>query len=374
MIGKTISHYKILEKLGEGGMGDVYKAEDTNLDRVVALKFLPLAMTRDEEVKMRFVNEAKAASALDHSNICTIFEIDKTDEGQLFISMGYYEGETLEQKIKQNPLEIEEAIDITIQIAQGLDKAHNKKIVHRDIKSANIIITNDNVVKIVDFGIAKLAGQTRITQDGTSLGTATYKSPEQTLSKDVDHRTDIWSLGVVLYEMLTGLTPFQGEYEQAVVYSILNEEPESLTKHRIGIPKELEQIVNKALAKNTDERYQNLEYLIVDLYQAKKEPKKIKINAQSPQIPTIAVLPFTNMSADKDQDYFCDGIAEDILNDLTHLEGLQVVARTSSFAIKSQNQDVKEIGLRLGVDTLVEGSVRKVGNRLRITAQLITVS
>ncbi len=244
MIGKTISHYKILEKLGEGGMGDVYKAEDTNLDRIVALKFLPMETTRDKDIKTRFIHEAKAASSLQHHNIYTIHEIDETDEGQLFIVMDCYEGKTIEEKIKQSPLEIDEALDITVQIAQGLDKAHKKKIIHRDIKSANIIVTTDGIVKIVDFGIAKLAGQTKVTKDGTSLGTASYMSPEQTLGKEVDHRTDIWSVGVVLYEMLTGLPPFQGDYEQAVVYSIMNEEPKPLTGLRTGSPLELERIVN----------------------------------------------------------------------------------------------------------------------------------
>ncbi len=248
MIGKTISHYKILEKLGEGGMGDVYKAEVTKLKRIVALKFLPLELTRDKEMKKRFIHEAQAASALDHPNVCAVYEIDETENGQSFICMGYYEGDTVEEKTKQGPLEIDEALDITIQIAQGLDKAHQSKIVHRDIKSANIIITKDGTVKIVDFGLAKLSGQTRVTKDGATLGTAAYMSPEQTLGKEVDHRTDIWSLGVVLYEMLTGLTAFQGDYEQAVVYSIMNEEPKSLTGLRVGIPMELDRIVNKTLA------------------------------------------------------------------------------------------------------------------------------
>jgi serine/threonine protein kinase/Flp pilus assembly protein TadD len=374
MIGKIISHYKILEKLGEGGMGDVYKAEDIKLKRTVALKFLPLELTRDEDTKKRFIHEAQAASSLQHHNIYTIHEIDETDEGQLFIVMDCYEGKTIEEKIKQSPLGIDEVLDITIQMAQGLDKAHQKKIIHRDIKSANIIVTNEGITKIVDFGIAKLAGQTQVTKDGTSLGTASYMSPEQTLGKNVDHRTDIWSLGVVLYEMLTGLTPFQGDYEQAVVYSIMNEEQKPLTGLRTGIPKELERIVNKTLAKNPNERYQRLDELIVDLKHVKKEPEKGKTDVQVPPIPIIAVLPFTNMSADKDQDYFCDGIAEDILNDLTHLEGLHVVARSSSFALKNKHQDVRRTGLNLGADTLVEGSVRKAGNRLRITAQLINVS
>ncbi len=374
MIGKNISHYKILEKLGEGGMGDVYKAEDKNLDRIVAIKFLPKMMTRNEDMKTRFFNEAKAASALDHPNICTIYEIDKTEKEQLFICMGYYEGKTVEEKIKQSPLEIDEALDISIQMAQGLFQAHKKNIVHRDIKSANIIVTTNGVAKIVDFGIAKLIDQKGLTTDGTLLGTASYKSPEQTLGEEVDHRTDIWSLGVVLYEMLTGLLPFQGEFEQAVVYSILNEEPKPLTGLSKEIPMELERIVDKALAKDPKKRYQNLDEVIVDLKHVNKGPEKGKANKQASSIPIIAVLPFTNMSADKDQDYFCDGIAEDILNDLTHLEGLRVVARTSSFAIKNKNQDIRKIGLKLGADTLVEGSVRKAGNRLRITAQLINVS
>jgi len=379
MIGKTISHYKILEKLDEGGMGDVYKAKDINLDRIVALKFLPVATTRDEEVKTRFINEAKAASSLQHHNIYTIHEIDETDDGQLFIVMDYYEGETIEEKIKQSPLEVDEALDITIQIAQGLDKAHKKKIVHRDIKSANIIVTTDGVAKLLDFGIAKLIGsQTRVTTDGTSLGTATYMSPEQTLGKDVDHRTDIWSLGVVLYEMLTGSTPFQGDYEQAVVYSILNEEPKPITDLRSGIPKELERIVIKSLAKDPNERYQHLDELITELKNVKSHIKTYtntgSESSLSKQLSSIAVLPFLNLSNDPENEYFSDGLAEDLLNVLTKITGLRVASRTSSFVFKDKSQDIREIGRAINVDTVLEGSVRKVGNQLRITAQLISVS
>jgi serine/threonine protein kinase len=191
-------------------------------------------------MKKRFIHEAQTASALDHPNVCTVFEIDETEEGQLFISMAYYEGDTVEEKTKRGPLEVDEALDITIQIAQGLDRAHKKKIVHRDIKSANIIVTPDSVAKIVDFGIAKLAGQTRVTKDGTSLGTASYMSPEQALGKEVDHRTDIWALGVLLYEMLAGEQPFKGDYEQAVIYLILNEEPEFISKVRREVPEQIE--------------------------------------------------------------------------------------------------------------------------------------
>jgi non-specific serine/threonine protein kinase len=413
MIGKTISHYKILEKLGEGGMGDVYKAEDTKLKRVVAIKFLPLDLTRDKNAKKRFIHEAQAASSLQHHNICTIHEIDETEEGQLFIVMDCYDGETIEEKIKQGPLEIDEALDIIIQTAQGLDKAHQSKIVHRDIKSANFIVTTDGIVKIIDFGIAKLAGQTRVTKDGTSVGTASYMSPEQTLGKEVDHRTDIWSLGVVLYEMMTGLQPFQGDYEQAVVYSIMNEEPKPLTGIRTGIPLELERIVNKAMAKDPDERYQHLDELIVDLKHVKKEPEKEKTDVRvlKPErkpiwkqpIPlvvsafvliviiagllifggktgepasrlgdkSIAVLPFTAIGDSKEDEYFSDGIHDDILTQLSKIGDLKVIARTSVMQYKDTNQRISDIGKELGVASVLEGSVRRAGEKIRITAQLI---
>jgi formylglycine-generating enzyme required for sulfatase activity len=255
MIGKTVSHYKILEKLGQGGMGVVYKAEDTKLDRTVALKFLPPHIGQAEEEKKRFIREAKAASALQHNNICTIHEIGETDDGQMFICMDYYEGETLKKKIERGPLKLEDAIDISIQIAQGLAKAHSKEIIHRDIKPANILLTEEEQVKIVDFGLAKLAGQTVLTKEGTTIGTVAYMSPEQSYGEDVDHRTDIWSLGVVLYEMLTGNLPFKGDYEQAVLYSILNEEQEPLSR---DVPEELRHIILRTLEKDQNKRFQSV--------------------------------------------------------------------------------------------------------------------
>ncbi len=206
MIGQTISHYKILEKIGGGGLGVVYKAQDLKLDRFVALKFLPPHLTANDDEKQRFIHEAKAASALQHNNICAIHEIDETDDAQIFICMDYYEGKTLNKRIKDKPLSIEETIDIAIQIAHGLAKAHEKEIVHRDIKPANIMLTADGIVKILDFGLAKLSTQTKLTKDSTSLGTISYMSPEQTKGETVDYRTDIWSLGVVIYEMLSGQT------------------------------------------------------------------------------------------------------------------------------------------------------------------------
>lgn len=271
MIGQTISHYTILEKIGEGGMGEVYKALDTKLDRIVAVKCLPPYLNRDKEFKQRFIYEAKSASSLDHPNICTIFEIDETEDGQMFIVMGYVEGQSLQQKIKSGPIaDIDEFIDIAIQIAEGLSAAHEHDIIHRDMKSDNIMIDVYGHVKIMDFGLAKVQGRTQLTNQDTTLGTIDYMSPEQAHGEQVDHRSDIWSLGVILYEMVSGQLPFKGEYAPAVIYSILSEQPEPLTGLRTGIPIELERIVNKALAKNRDERYQHVHDLIVDLRRLRK--------------------------------------------------------------------------------------------------------
>ena len=270
-------------------MGIVYKAEDTKLKRTVALKFLPPELTRNQRARKRFIQEAQAASALDHPNICVIYEIDEIEDEQMFISMAYYEGETLEQKIENEPLEIEEIIDIALQVAQGLVKAHENGIVHRDIKPGNIIITNDGTVKILDFGLAKLAGQVRITKTGATIGTVAYMSPEQARGEEVDHRSDIWSYGVVLYEMVTGQLPFRGEYNQAVIYSILNEEPEPLFCLRLEAPAELGRIVNQALVKNKNDRYQHAEQMLVDL-KALKKGLKTGVLQERPQITAPFIL------------------------------------------------------------------------------------
>jgi serine/threonine protein kinase/Tfp pilus assembly protein PilF len=376
MIGKTISHYKILEKLGEGGMGVVYKAKDTKLDRIVALKFLPRHLLCDSEAKSRFEHEAKAASALDHPNIATIHEIDEV-EGECFMAMAYIEGKSLKDLIQEKTFSIEETLDICIQIVEGLNAAHRKGIVHRDIKSDNIMLSDEGLAKIMDFGLAKLKGVSRVTKAGTTLGTVSYMSPEQARGEGVDHRTDIWSLGVVLYEMFTGQLPFKGEYEQAVIYAILNENPKPMADLRIGLPGELEPIVNKALSKSLDSRYQKAEDLLVDLRKLRKELELMASKEESfarKTQPSVAVLPFTNLSPDKEQEYFCDGMAEEIINALTQVEGLRVVARTSAFSFRGREIDIREIGRKLNVETLLEGSVRKAGNRLRITAQLVNVA
>jgi len=268
MINQTISHYKILAKLGEGGMGVVYKAEDTRLKRIVALKFLSAIALGGEE-KSRFLREAQAAAALNHPNICTIYAIDEVD-GQMFIAMEYIEGQSLREKIEAGPLKIDEAIKFAIQIAEGLQAAHEKGITHRDIKPANVMITPKGQAKIMDFGLAKLAGRTVVTKEGTTLGTVAYMSPEQARGEEVDRRTDIWAFGVLLYEIITGQLPFKGLYEQAVVYLILNEEPEPLTALRTGVPMELERIVNKCLEKQAAHRYQHVDDLLADSRRLKK--------------------------------------------------------------------------------------------------------
>jgi serine/threonine protein kinase/Tfp pilus assembly protein PilF len=376
MIGKTISHYRILEKLGEGGMGVVYKARDTKLDRIVALKFLPKHLLCDEEAKTRFVHEAKAASALDHQNIATIYEIDEA-EGECFISMVYIEGKSIKEVIKEKKLSIEAILRIAIQIGEGLNAAHKKDIIHRDIKSDNIMLTHEGLVKIMDFGLAKLKGVTKLTKTGSTLGTLQYMSPEQAQGTEVDQRSDIFSFGVVLYEMVTGQLPFKGEHEAAVVYSIVNETPEPLARYKANVPEGLQRIVDKAMDKSPEMRYQHADDLGADLRKLKKELESGALREQAAPTkaqPSIAVLPFTNLSADKEQEYFCDGMAEEIINALTHVEDLRVVARTSAFAFKGEKIDIREIGKKLNVKTVLEGSVRKAGNRLRISAQLINVA
>jgi len=276
MIGKTISHYRIVEKLGEGGMGVVYKAHDTKLDRDVALKFLPPELTRDPDARARFILEAQAASALDHPNICTIYEIDETADGQLFIVMPAYEGSSLHSKIDQGPLLFDEGIDIAIQIAQGLQEAHSKGFFHRDIKPANIMITNRGEVKILDFGLAKLAGgQQKMTKTGSTLGTVAYMSAEQASGSKVDKRTDIWSLGVLIYETLTGQLPFRGDYDQAMIYSIINEEPQPISLYLPDTSSHLKNIIERALEKDPDDRYQSMEDLLSDLRRLRRKTTKM---------------------------------------------------------------------------------------------------
>lgn len=375
-IGKTISHYKILEKLGEGGMGTIYKAEDLKLKRTVALKVLPESFAHDEESKRRFIFEAQTASSLQHNNICTIHEIDETNDGRLFISMDYYEGETLRTKISRELLGLNEIIGIAVQIAEGLKRAHDHGIVHRDIKPANILITKDNTVKLLDFGLARKIDRTQFTKRGVKFGTTDYMSPEQITGEKVDQRTDIWSLGIILYEMLTGQHPFMADYEQAIVYLILNQELEDVRKLREDVSDRLQTILEKSTAKDREERYEDMASMLDDLRKAtsqhESQPSQFELPTPRPS-QSVAVMPFVNMSADPEQEYFCDGLTEELISTLSRIRDLKVVARTSAFAFKGGGLDVRKVGRKLGVRTVLEGSVRKSGKRLRITAQLINV-
>jgi serine/threonine protein kinase len=264
MIGQTISHYKISGKLGEGGMGVVYKAEDTKLKRTVALKFLSANTTPDEEGKARFIREAQAAAALDHSNICTTYEIDEAD-GRTFIAMAYVDGQSLEERIRSGPIEPREAVDIASQVAEGLGEAHENGIIHRDIKSANIMLGKKGGAKIMDFGLAKLVGSTKLTRTATIMGTVAYMSPEQALGEAADHRTDIWSLGVVLHEMLTGELPFMAETDVALLHKIIYDEPESVSAINPYAPPGLSTVVEKAMAKDPGQRHQSAAEFIGDI-------------------------------------------------------------------------------------------------------------
>ena len=365
MIGKTISHYKILEKIGEGGMGVVFKAEDMKLKRAVALKFLPPEWTRDPEAKERFLREAQAAAALDHPNICTVYEINEAKE-KTFISMAYIKGPTLKDKLEFGPLEIQDANGIILQIAQGLHEAHQNGIVHRDIKPGNIMLTEKGQAKITDFGLAKLETGSEITKTVTIMGTVTYMSPEQARGDNVDLRSDIWSLGVLFYEMLTGQLPFSREAFQSAIYAIMHEDPEPLASFRSDIPEMLEMVIQKALQKDPQQRYQSLEDFIQDLkdpYAAVAPPAK-KGNS-------LVVLPFENISPEKENEYFSDGLTEEIITDLSQIKELQIISRTSAMQLKGTDKDLKTIGRQLAVKYVLEGSVRKQGNNLRITAQLI---
>ena len=406
--GQQTGRYKILSLLGTGGMGEVFLAEDTRLGRKVCLKILPESVASDKDRLLRFEREAQTASALNHPNIITIHEIGELED-RMFIATEFIDGETLGKKIEKNELSVYESVKIAEQVAAALSVAHQAYIIHRDIKPENIMIRRDGIVKVLDFGLAKLIEKKVVNSDaeaetsvlvrtktGVIMGTVSYMSPEQARGKETDARTDIFSLGIVLYEILTGHLPFAGETISDKIAAILMTEPKKPRLLNPKIPFELEQAVLKTLCKDCDERYQTVEDLLTDLQSLKKrlefeaEPKltnsankwsevntqvlELKATVQAKTHNSIAVLPFSNISADAENEYFCDGLAEELLNALSKIGELKVVARTSAFSFKGKSTDINEIGKTLNVATILEGSVRKSGNYLRITAQLIDAS
>ncbi|MBM4169120.1 MAG: hypothetical protein FJ215_08185 [Ignavibacteria bacterium] len=365
MIGQTFSHYTILEKLGAGGMGIVYRAEDIKLKRTVALKFLPKGLEAHEPERARFLQEAQAAAALNHPNICTIHDIAAEGDDQ-FIVMEYVDGVTLRSKIADGRLQIAGAVQFAIQISEALQEAHSKGIVHRDVKPENIMVNTKNQVKVMDFGLAKLKGSLKLTRTSSTVGTAAYMSPEQAQGLEVDHRTDIWSVGVVLFEMLTGRLPFRGVHEAALLYSIVHEEPQGLASVRADVPRSVATIIQKALQKECSRRCQTMKEMMSELKGA-----MVPTVETSKQEKSIVVLPFENLSPDPDQEYFSDGLTEEVISDLSAARSLRVISRSSAMTFKGTRTAIPEIARKLNVQYVLEGSVRKAGNNLRITAQLI---
>ena len=379
MIGTTLSHYKILEQIGEGGMGAVYAAEDLNLGRKVALKMLREEMASDPDRLERFRREAQAVAALSHPNIVTIFSIEEAPEGH-FMTMELVDGKGLDEVITGDGMSAERMLEISEPLIRALVAAHERGITHRDLKPANIMVCQEGTVKILDFGLAKLSAAAdsdihedmptqALTQIGTVVGTIPYMSPEQVQGKVVDHRTDLFSLGVVLFEMATGHRPFDGETSVDVASAILRGAPESIHETRPDMPDQFGRIISRCLEKEPEMRYQTAGDILVAL---SKVGERVASKGDDGQ-PSVAVLPFINMSPDKDQEYFCEGLAEDIINALVGIEELKVASRTSAFRFKGSQSDIREVGRRLGVSTVLEGSVRKAGNQVRIAVQLVNV-
>ena len=422
MIGQTVSHYKILDKLGEGGMGVVYKAQDLKLHRLVALKFLPSHITVDDTEKARFFQEARSAAILNHPNICTVYGIHEEDEHP-FIEMEYIDGPTLRDKLTTPNPKLETVIAYAVQIGDALQEAHSKGIVHRDIKADNIMVNAKNQVKVMDFGLAKLKGSLKLTRISSTVGTLGYMAPEQIQGGDVDARSDLFAFGAVLFEMLTGRLPFRGDHEAAMMYSILNEDPEPLQKYRTDASDDMQRIIARALEKDPEDRYQSAADMTSELRRLQKKTSRI-ITRTIPSVPapppeqttgsgsqpsrpeisrrmvyvgvaavilllgmglsyflfrspsrtkttSIAVLPFKNLNSGEESEFFSDGITEDIINQLSKIRELRVMSRPAVMRYKKTDKTLQEIGKELNVGSILTGTVRRQGDDLRISAALI---
>jgi serine/threonine protein kinase/tetratricopeptide (TPR) repeat protein len=426
MIDQTIGHYKILEKLGEGGMGVVYKAQDLKLNRTVALKFLPDRVQKEPEAKARFLQEAQAAAGLNHPNICTIHGVEEVD-GSLFMVMEYVEGGTLREKIPFK--KADDAVTIAAQIGEALQEAHGKGIVHRDVKADNIMMTSKGQAKVMDFGLAKLKGSLKLTRTSSTVGTLGYMAPEQIQGGDVNYRSDIFSFGVLLFEMLTGKLPFRGEHEAAMVYSIVNEEPQDITTLVPDLSPLVANLIQRCLEKDPSERYQHFDDIEADLKRAQKKTSRVTKSSAAviPPVPadtpihaaeakkpsrnrislygaigigilaiaavlyftlpyqteasreqtpshavrTLAVLPLENIGGQEQNEFFSDGMTEDMTAQIAKVNGINVVSRTSAMRYKGSKKSLKEIGSELGASVVLEGSVQRSGERVRIVCQLI---
>jgi Kae1-associated kinase Bud32 len=377
--GQSLLHYRLVEKLGEGGMGIVWRAQDTSLEREIALKLLPDSFAADPLRRARFEQEAKAVAALNHPNIVTIYSVEE-DGGRNFFTMELIKGRPLTELIQAGGLPLAEFLQIATPMADAVGRVHEQGIIHGDIKPANVIVDDDQV-KILDFGLAK-SERTDIVREATAESTETaaitesisgtlhYMAPERVRGEPADHRSDIFSLGVTLYEMATGRRPFRGKSTAEVLAAVLKDTPRPLREINPGIPRQLDRVISACLEKEVEQRLQSA----LDLRNELRALERVAVSGDSNRGPSIAILPFADMSPNKDQDYFCEGIAEEIINAISRIRNLRVASRTSSFQFKNASLDCREIGDRLGVSNLLEGSVRKAGERLRISAQLINVA